>query len=407
MNYKVLNKERITLIERFKYGMEYLNLDNKDLFNTTIDKVNRNLFYPLQENEIKQFENADGNELETKAYKVNSSAALLLNVFTPLRKGEIVELKGFGEFDSYEFETKLQVLNGKGRKANIDMSLVNEQSYVYIESKFTELFYYREKSPSSPSYQDRERYPSDDIFNAAIQFIDKYKYYDANQLLKHTIGIYRDCLYNPSKYSGKKVYLLNLNWELLTSDDDLKESFGFQLRVLKESTLFIIKFNKVMKKVFKKIGIDFQFIYINYYDLYKRVLKANKIDYKLNNYINVRYFNIQRRGFKIDDAIDYIEYHLDDGSNNLFFRDMIKKYNIIHIEEYSTGFGNKIYLKEDFGKDLNAVITIEFVDKKLPVFVKDYKLDEYLNIHSSRYYNKRTVIYLSKVLPKNEETILI
>ena len=77
MNLNELNKERITLIERLKNGAEFLNLESNDKFNTPIDKVNANLYYPLQENEIKQFQNADGNELETKAYKVNSSAALL------------------------------------------------------------------------------------------------------------------------------------------------------------------------------------------------------------------------------------------------------------------------------------------------------------------------------------------
>ena len=407
MNLNVLNRERMVLIEKLKYGMKFLNLEKKENLSSPIEKVNENLYYPLQENEIKQFQNADGNELETKAYKVNSSAALLLNVFTPLRRGEIIELKGFGRFNTYNLETQLQVLNGRGKKANIDISLENEQSYIYIESKFTELFYYGKKAPTSSSYLDKEKYPNEDIFKAAIQFIDKYQFYDVNQLIKHTIAIYRDCLNNPSKYKGKKVFLLNLSWELITSDNDLKESFKFQLEALNESIEFIRKFNKVMKKIFKKIDMSFQFIYINYYDFYKRVLICDKVDHQLDNYLNHRYFNIQRRGLKTDDAIDYIECHLEDDVTKYQFREMIQDYNIILITEYSTAFSNEIILQNKFGKYLDAVITIEFVDKKIPILLEEYDLDEYSCIHSCRYYNKRTIIYLSKTLPKVERTILI
>jgi hypothetical protein len=407
MKLNALNKERLVLIERLKSRMKYLGLDANEGLKTPIEMVNANLYYPLKKEEVERFENADGNELESKASKVNSSAALLLNIFTPLRKGEKIELKGLGEFSSYELETQLQVLNGRGKKANIDMSLTNEESYVYIESKFTELFYYRQKAPTSPSYQDESKYPSKDIYKASIQFLDKYQLYDANQLVKHTIGIYRDCLDNPNKYKGKKVCLLNLNWELITSDQELKESFNLQLQALRESTDFTVKFNKVMNKCFKNIGIDFKFKYINYYDFYKRVIKEKKTDFQQDNYLKQRYFNFQRRGLKTDDAIKYIEAHLDNELSLIQFREMIKEYNVFYISEYSTGFSNEIVLEDRLTKFLDAVITIELVDKKIPVLIKEYDLEEYLSIHSSSYYNKRTIIYLSKVLPNVERTILI
>jgi len=407
MKLQELNKERLALIERLKNRMKFLNLETNEDLKTPIDKVNANLYYPLKEEEIKRFESADGNELESKASKVNSSAALLLNIFTALRRGEKVELNGFGKFNSYELETQLQVLNGGGKKANIDMSLVNEKSYIYIESKFTELFYYRQKAPTSLSYQDEAKYPSKDIYKAAIQFLDKYQLYDVNQLVKHTIGIYRDCLDNQEKYKGKKVYLLNLNWELVTSDEDLKESYKLQLEALRESTEFIGKFNKVMKKCFKKIGIDFRFIYINYYDFYTRVLNTKKIDHQLNNYLKQRYFIIQRRGLKTDNAIKYIEAHLDNDVSITQFREMLKEYNVIYLNEYSDGFSGEILIDNRFAKFLDAIITIKYVDKKIPKIIGEYNIEEYLHIHSSSYYKKTTVLYLSKVLPQAERVIFI
>lgn len=405
MNFKELNKERKTLIERLKYGFGYLNLKPSNDLETPIERVNANLYYPLKEEEILQFQNADGNELETKASRVNSSAALLLNIFTQLRRDGKIELKDFGKFDSYELESQLQVLNGGGKKANIDLSLTNDQSYIYIESKFTELFYYGKKKPTSLSYQNESKYPSKDIYQATIQFLDKYKVYDVNQLVKHTIGIYRDCLYNPSKYNGKKVYLLNLNWELLTSDKDLYESYKLQLEAIKEATKFCREFNNIMKKCFKKIEVDFKFIYMNYYDFYKRVIKKDT-DLLLENYLNQRYFSLQRKKLDTDDAINYLEAHLPNGLSKLQFREMIEEYNVIHLTEYTNNLNNDIELDKRFIEFLDAFISISYVDKKIPILIGDYKLDEYMHIHSDIYYNKTTVIYLSKVLPKIERAIL-
>jgi nucleoid DNA-binding protein len=407
MNLNELNKERLALIERFKKRMEFLNLKVDENSVTEIERVNANLYYPLKEAEIESFKKADGNELETKAAKVNSSAALLLNVFTPLRRGEKITLQGFGEFNSYELEKQLQVLNGNGKKANIDMLLENKKSIIYIESKFTELFYYRKKATTSSSYQDMRKYPNKDIYQAAIQFIDKYQLYDANQLVKHTIGIYRDCLNNPDRYIGKKVYLLNLNWELITSDKDLRESFKLQLEALQEGTDFIGRFNKVMKNCFKRIGIDFKFIYINYYDFYTRIMRFKKTDHILYNYLKQRYFLLQRRGLNTDDAIKYIEAHLDNEIAKTQFKEMIKDYNVIYLMEYSGAFSDDIVLDDRFKKFLDAIISIKNVDKKIPRIIGEYSLNEYLHIHSSNYYKKTTIIYLSKVLPKADRVILI
>ena len=406
MNLNVLNKERNTLIERLQYRMKFLNLEPSIELKTAIEKVNTNLYYPLKAEEIIRFQNADGNELETKAAKVNSSAALLLNMFTQLRRDGKIELNGFGKFNSYELETQLQVLNGGGKKANIDLSMTNKKSYIYIESKFTELFYYRKKAPTSLSYQVESKYPRKDIYKAAIQFLDKYKVYDANQLVKHTIGIYRDCLTNPDKYKGKTVYLLNLNWELITSDKDLSESFKLQLEAIKEATDFNYKFNRVMKTCFNNIGVNFKFIYMNYYDFYLGILK-NKVDPKFRNYLTQRYFNIQRRGLNTDDAIDYIEAHLYEDIAKTQFREMLQDYNVIYLSEYPKSFSNEIELDKRFTKFLDAIISIKNSENKIPRINGEHNLTEFLHIHSGIYFNKTTVIYLSKVLPKVERVVFI
>lgn len=405
MNLNLLNKEREALIGRLKKRMEFLNLEPRKNLKTSIEKVNANLYYPLKEEEILQFQNANGYELATKAWKVNSSAALLLNIFTPLRRDGVINLRDFGKFETYELETKLQVLNGNGKKANIDMVLSNSKSYLYIESKFTELFYYQKKAPTSLSYQVESKYPSKEIYKAAIQFLDKYKVYDANQLVKHTIGIFRDCLTNPDKYKGKTVYLLNLSWELITSDKDLSESFKLQLEAIKEATEFNYKFNLAIGTVFKNIGINFKFVYMNYYDFYLGILNKRKPDYQFKNYITQRYFNIQRRGLNTDDAMAYLEAQLYEEISKEQFREILKGYNVIYLSEYHKNFSDDIELDKRFTKFLDALISIKNSSKKIPRINGEHNLTEFLHIHNGNYNNKTTVIYLSKVLPKAERVI--
>ena len=155
----------------------------------------------------------------------------------------------------------------------------------------------------------------------------------------------------------------------------------------------------------QKIGINFRFIYINYYDFYIRVLNTKKIDHQLNNYLKQRYFIIQRRGLKTDDAIKYIGAHLDNNIAITQFREMLEEYNVIYLNEYSEGFSDDILIDERFSKFLDAIITIKYVDKKIPKIIGEYNIEEYLHIHSNSYYKKTTVLYLSKVLPQAKKVI--
>ncbi|MDY0373092.1 MAG: hypothetical protein RBQ86_03090, partial [Candidatus Izemoplasmatales bacterium] len=66
-----------------------------------------------------------------------------------------------------------------------------------------------------------------------------------------------------------------------------------------------------------------------------------------------------------------------------------------------------ILIDERFSKFLDAIITIKYANKKIPKIIGEYNLTEYLHIHCSRYFNKTTVLYLSKVLPQAERVIFI
>ncbi|QLY40655.1 hypothetical protein HF295_07270 [Hujiaoplasma nucleasis] len=392
MNNKKLERERELLVQRFKQGFKIATGSSK------IGHINDNLFYPLLEEERKQLEDGDGDELSWKTSRVNSSACLLLNTFTPMRQGNSLSINNLGVFNSYRLEDKLQVLNGSVRKANIDMVISNNETVVYIESKFIELFYYDKKHQLSESYFSEDKYPTKDIYQASKQLFNLYNYFDGNQLIKHAIGIYRDCLDNKEKYLNKKVKLLNLAWELHDTTYKYEDSFRLQLRAIKEATMFTSMFNKLMKKAFKKIGVDFEFIYMNYYDFIHHHTDIGMYSIELLNYLDKRYFFYHKRKENMEDKIDYIKSCIENDLSMDDLEDFLDKFKIINVQEiYQI---DEISYKEEYMM-LSDVIVL--VGPHIINFPKNYdptNVNEFLHIVSPLFYNRYTIIYLSKDLPR-------
>ena len=398
MNITKLERERKELIKRINNGLNRVNKTVGEAVDN-IQKVNGNLYLPLSKIEQQQLLDADGDELKWKASRANSSACLLLNVFSSLRKGKELIIKEIGKFKSYELEKKLQVLNGRGKKANIDMMLANDQSIVYIESKFTELFYYNKKSSLSKSYFREDKYPTKAIYNASKQLFNQFNHYDSNQLIKHAIGIYRDCMNNPTLYQGKKVYLLNLNWELHNHTYKFEDSYHLQILTIKEAAEFSSLFNKLMKKVFKEIGVDFKFIYINYYDFVHHHTNIKELDLELIKYLNKRYFFYHQRKIYIDDRIEYYSSHIDNNLSLEDFDDYLKRFNIIAIENIYRA--DEINYSKEWMEISDAVAVIgPYLEKKFPKGIIDCTTNEFLHICSPLYFNKYTIFYFSKQLPR-------
>ncbi|MGE4571632.1 MAG: hypothetical protein AB7E09_02695 [Candidatus Izemoplasmatales bacterium] len=398
MNIRKLKRERELLIEKLDHAFKQATGISE------IKNINDNLFIPLSQVERKQLHDADGNELSWKTSRVNSSACLLLNTFSGLRQGVPLVIDGLGTYQNYQLEAKLKVLNTRGNKANIDMVLSNEDSVVYIESKFIELFYYESQYSLSDSYFIEENYPSKSIYEASIQLFSQFNYFNADQLIKHTIGIYRDCIDHKDKYNKKSLKLMNLSWELHDSTNKFEDSFILQLKAIKEASVFTRMFNKLMKKVFKEIGIDFEFIYMNYFDFTFHQSNILGNDEELSKYLSKRYYFYKNRKEYIDNKIEYLKSHIENDLSLEDLEDFLDRFKIINIHESYQA--DKLIYKEEYVALSDAMILIGPEISNFPINYDSTNINEFLHIVSPLYYNHYTTVYLSNDLPRIKHCLI-
>jgi hypothetical protein len=191
---------------------------------------------------------------------------------------------------------------------------------------------------------------------------------------------------------------MNLVWELHDTTYKYEDSFQLQLRAIKEAGMFSKYFNQLMKKVFDKIGIKFEFIYINYYDFIHHQTNILSLDQDLGEYLNKRYFFYHLRKESIDDRQEYIKSHIIDDFLLEDFENYLNQYNIISIQNLNQM--NQIEYDINYSKLSDAIILI---GPKIKVFPKDYDVsgvNEFMHIISPLYFNKYTMIYLNKDFPR-------
>lgn len=147
--------------------------------------------------------------VETEVKKTNSSSALAINYFQILS-----ELSGIRPEYEVAVHKPLDLPDGKGRPAMIDVKYETAAATIYVESKFLEP-YYSSTHEISPSYFVDQYYNNATsaakwikIFKKVQIMIDskEFCYYDINQMLKHLLAIYRT---SPTK----PVILKNLIWK--------------------------------------------------------------------------------------------------------------------------------------------------------------------------------------------------
>jgi hypothetical protein len=165
-----------------------------------------NLYLPLSKKSQEEFGKGDGSETDgnpAKMQALHSSSALLVNVFEYLKQNkrykdiaQALEINNSG-IKNIIFERKFPVLD---RPANLDLCIEYEDGHIVgVESKFTEP--YSQKNGFKDSYFEAAnekiwkdlnelRETAERINNESS--LKEFKYLDAAQLIKHTIGLKKE-----------------------------------------------------------------------------------------------------------------------------------------------------------------------------------------------------------------------
>ena len=154
----------------------------------------------------------DGQTRKDEYKQINSSTGLVVNYYKILEE--------LGGITDLVFEHKVaKPLNIEyGRPANLDVSYRRDGVLYFVESKFLEPYYSRNKTIKD-AYLDDSKYPEEvknnkEEWYKLFQLSKEFKYYNFTQLCRHLLALYRYTHgLESSPYNGE-VILQSITWEM-------------------------------------------------------------------------------------------------------------------------------------------------------------------------------------------------
>lgn len=203
--------------------------------------LNDNLFEQLSKESLDYFNSGDGSETKdsktrlAKMKALHSSSAIVVNLFqywqhkdvypimyacklcskSPSRINNII-----GSRNKLKFEEQFEISRDKSQfpfSPNIDVVIEDVESTVYaIESKFTEPYNSGKQKEIKEKYIDNSSFWNglSNLYELAKEICpnnNKFKYLDAAQLIKHTLGL-------RNRYNKKGFHLLYLWYDVIGTD---------------------------------------------------------------------------------------------------------------------------------------------------------------------------------------------
>ncbi|MEP5764958.1 MAG: hypothetical protein ABJ308_10195 [Halieaceae bacterium] len=233
-----------------------------------------NLFQPMSGQTKSSFEQGSGSELldtpsrPAKMKALHSSSALAVNFFdlwvsrdaSPLQRALNLD----GEILKIEFESQYPTGLG-GNPPNLDVALELSEEYVIgVESKYTEWLSAKPKGkePFKPSYfpsgtglwEERGLPESQELARRMRQGEAGFRYLDAPQLLKHSLGL--------ANQLGKQfsLYYVYLDWPGKESAIHSEEIGQFGDQVGKELGFVAMTYQELLSALNKQPGVDAMYL---------------------------------------------------------------------------------------------------------------------------------------------------
>ena len=291
MNTNLENYIKILLKEKFEeINPNAIYISENGKLSYYLSKLNDNLYVPMNEDILKQYNDGNGNEISSKKMNaIHSSSALSYNIFHD--NSCMLKNNNYNLSDGIykvTFEKKFPVLK---TPANIDVILdkCNSTEYIAIEMKMLE--WLRKKSNLSDSYLDENKYldlKSGKIFAEIAKKLKQLSlHYDADQLFRHSVGLYKACKIGLIN-NKNKITLMNCVWTVV-NHNKLTEPFKTEY-CAKENNLFneFKEFKKIMTPVFdlfKEINIEFDICIFTVSELINILFKTEDEIMYLQRYI--------------------------------------------------------------------------------------------------------------------------
>ena len=228
-----------------------------------VPNLKANLYRPLSLIAKQCFSNGSGNELEdmksrpAKMRALHSSSALVVNVFdywTACDTKPLMKALGLTDARSrIRFEAQFPT-NLEGMPPNLDLAIeLISGMTVGVESKFCEWLTPKtmKKECFKPKYFPRGKFIWKDQGLSGCQElalsihkgVDKYRYLDAAQLLKHALGLATKC-------SNRFIlYYLYYDWPCPESEQHKKEIDRFANLVGEELRLRILTYQELFRRL--------------------------------------------------------------------------------------------------------------------------------------------------------------
>lgn len=245
-----------------------------------------NAFGELDSEYIKWHRNQKtGNVYPPKMHALNSANVLACNVLAGLGL-DPAQVQYAAEFEVIAAEPMRDRPEEISAPKTLFDAIVNYSDAVeFVQTNFLEPFYQPFRQ-SMWAYQYGNRYLFDD--EKAIEmwrsFAKKanYVYFDGYAVFKTMVAVYSDILANPDDYKGKKVSVLNINWNL-SNESTYVNLLAFQKEYDAEGKRVEASFNEFLKDLPLPEGTTLDYQYLTLEDV------AENLSDDVKTYIKNRY----------------------------------------------------------------------------------------------------------------------
>lgn len=199
-----------------------------------------------------------------KLHALNSATVLACNVLTGLNL-DPAQVEYGVEFEVIAAEPmRDRPEEISAPKTQFDAIVNYNDAVEFVQTNFLEPFYQPfRQSMWAYQYGNRYLFDNEEAIEMWREFAKKanYVFFDGYQALKTLVAVYSEVLANPADYQGKKVSVLNINWNL-SNESAYTNLLEFQKEYIEEGRRAETAFNEFLSKLPLPEGItlDFQFL---------------------------------------------------------------------------------------------------------------------------------------------------